>query len=363
MNLGMLRDVLLVRIASAGEAGMTRAMLRGDIEPIVEHRLTASEWRRSLDELLFILLTEGLVVTHRMRLTTTEQGRAAASRFLGVPLPARAEWAEVRDVLLVGRALGLEVAAAMRRRKLESAHGLRGAILEHSFGLPASKSVTVQGLRDTLARKAASKTPAAAMRGKPASSKTLRSRRAVERLLRRPREFASDAALLAELAAEQVGAQETSVPSLRKAILRKLIGRPAAPSDPVMPERAAQSKGVRPPAGTIEPRPAATDTMAPPPIDPDQFQHEVLRIARACADGWPGNRRAYIAQVWSRLGTARPEWGLTSETFKSLLVEAHKAGKLTLTYADLRSKDTIELVQASAVRDRHNEWHFVRVDD
>ena len=41
----------------------------------------------------------------------------------------------------------------------------------------------------------------------------------------------------------------------------------------------------------------------------------------------------------------------------------HKAGKLTLTYADLRSKDTIELVQASAVRDRHNEWHFVRIDD
>ena len=119
----------------------------------------------------------------------------------------------------------------MRRKKLENAQGLRGAILEHSFGLTPAKTATVTGLRDTLARKAAAKGSAkvaAAARGKADAAKPLRSRRAVERLLRRPREFASDAALLAELAAEQVGAQQTSLPSLRKAILRKLVGKPNA---------------------------------------------------------------------------------------------------------------------------------------
>ena len=348
MNLGTLRDVLLVRIACAGTAGVTRATLRSDIEPLVEHRLTSTEWRRSLDELLFVLLTEGLVVTHRMRLTITDSGMTAATRFLGVAIPVRADWVEVRDVLLVGRALGVEVAQAMRRKKLENAHGLRGAILERSFGLTPARSATVTGLRDTLARKAAPKgSTSGPTRDKAAAAKSLRSRRAVERLLRRPREFASDAALLAELAAEQVGAQQTNLPSLRKAILRKLIGRTAPYAAPPS-ARAPQ---------------AATRLEPSPMVGLEVFCKAVVRQARACAEGWPGNRRAYIASVWQRIAQAHADWGLTQEDFKSRLVEAHKAGLLTLAYADLRSKDTIGLVQASAVVDRNNEWHFVRVDD
>ena len=100
-----------------------------------------------------------------------------------------------------------------------------------------------------------------------------------------------------------------------------------------------------------------------PAVELDVFCQEVLRQARTCAEGWPGNRRAYIATVWQRIEQAQPAWGLTQELFKNRLVEAHKAGRLTLAYADLRSKDTIDLVQASAVSDRNNEWHFVRVED
>lgn len=364
MNMGTLRDVLLVRIASAGPAGVTRATLRGDIEPLVEHRLTSAEWRRSLDELLFVLLTEGLVVTHRMRLTTTDSGMIAATAFLGAAIPARADWTEVRDVLLVGRALGVEVGQSMRRKKLENAQGLRGAILERSFGLTPAKSATVTGLRDTLARKAAAKgstkTAASAARGKADAGKPLRSRRAVERLLRRPREFASDAALLAELAAEQVGAQQTSLPSLRKAILRKLVGKPAAGHNKA---NSGQGKdGAAPRPSSVQPSPASTVPPAPA-IELGAFCQEVVRQAKACAEGWPGNRRAYIATVWQRISIAQHGWDLTQEAFKSQLVEAHKAGRLTLAYADLRSKDTIELVQASAVSDRNNEWHFIRVED
>lgn len=358
MNMGTLRHVLLVRVACAGTAGITRAGLRTDIAPLVEHRLTPAEWRQSLDELVFILLTEGQVVTQRMRLTITETGLAAAVRFLGAPIPARSEWSAVRDVLLVGRALGVEVAQAPRRKKLESAQGLRGAILESSFGLPSAKSKSVTGLRDTLARKAAPKAGnPSGQRNASASSRTTRARRAVEKLLRRPREFASDAALLAELAAEQVGAQETSVLSLRKAILRKLLGRPA---DVQKSEE---------PHGTVAPRPAPSRPTggrpqdASAPVELTVFCREVASAARACAEGWPGNRRAYIATVWERLAQSRPEWRLTIDTFKARLLDAHKAGALTLAYADLPSKDTIELVHASAVRDRNNAWHFIRIDD
>jgi hypothetical protein len=364
MNMGTLRNVLLVRIASAGLDGITRAGLRGDIAPLVEHRLTQPEWRRCLDELVFVLLAEGLAVTHRMRLTITDSGMAVATHFLGAPLPTRTDWTEVRDVLLVGRALGVEGAPGARRKKLDSAHGLRGAILERSFGVPAAKTKTVTGLRDNLARKVTAKAAGMdASRGAQAPNKTNRARRAVERLLRRPREFASDAALLAELAAEQVGAQQTSVPSLRKAILRKLIGRPA---------EARATLGAAAPA--VHPVPKAAMAaisqalMASPqsPLhhaDTQAFSTAVIAAAKACAEGWQGNRRAYVIKVWEALSRAHPHWSLSIDGFKARLIEAHKAGCLTLAYADLRSKDTIELVQASAVRDRNNEWHFIRIDD
>ena len=326
-------------------------------------------------------------------MTITESGMAVAVRFLGVAIPARADWSVVRDVLLVGRALGVEVAQGSRRKKLESAHGLRGAILERSFGVPAARTTTLTGLRDKLARKAAPQATAPAGPKSPggttARSKTSRNRRAVERLLRRPREFASDAALLAELAAEQVGAQQTNVPSLRKAILRKLIGRPvddakdadqsirtgsdpACPTPPPAPVTHAANPTGRPtgPAegdgpGWIKAVAAAISAATSDPRQPDAdtFLRAVLRAAHACAEGWPGNRRAYIANVWRQLFETHPDWMLTDDDFKARLIEAHKAGHLTLAYADLRSKDTIELVQASAVRDRNNEWHFVRIDD
>ena len=364
MNLGTLRDVLLVRIACAGPAGMTRAGLRGDLAPLVAHRLEPSDWRRSLDELLFILLTEGLVVTHRMRLTITEAGMAAATGFLGAPIPARADWSDVRDVMLVGRALGVEIGHSARRKKLESANGLRGAILERSFGLPPKATATVPALRDTLARKVEPKAAKAGPAAREATAKmsvqtrTTRARRAVERLLKRPREFASDSALLAELAAEQVGAQQTSVPSLRRAILRKLIGRSTVTG--VAEARKDASPPAKPPARQSAPVDA---TSRPPAPDAYAFHAAVVGAARSCAEGWPGNRRAYVAKVWQAFVTAHPSWHLPVEDFKAWLVEAHKAGSLTLAYADLRSKDTIDLVQASAVRDRNNEWHFIRVDD
>lgn len=361
MNLGTLRNVLLVRIACAGADGITRAQVRADLAPMVEHRLTAAEWRRDLDQLVFTLLAEGLVVTQRMRLTVSDAGLDTANKFLGVPLPPRAEWTEVRDILLVGRALGIEVGHGARRKKLESAQGLRGAILERSFGLPAAAGRSVTGLRDTLARRAAPRGQTGGNgRGKSATNPTIKARRAVERLLRRPREFASDAALLAELAAEQVGAQQTSVPSLRKAILRKLIGRPAE-------TRAAETRSTMFRATPPEAEWHATDARpaiaATAPPDAATFCRVVADIARACAEGWDGNRRAYISNVWRGVAEAHPAWGLSIDDFKSRLIEAHKAGGLTLAYSDLRNKDNIDLVQASAVRDRNNEWHFVRVTD
>ena len=85
--------------------------------------------------------------------------------------------------------------------------------------------------------------------------------------------------------------------------------------------------------------------------------------ARTRAAGWPGNSKAFISHVWQTLQVQRPEWGLTELEFKSMLAEAHRAGHVTLSSADLKDKRDIKELQESAVVYKNTVWHFVRVED
>jgi hypothetical protein len=352
LNAGTLKNVLLVRIVAAGEAGATRAVLRRDITPLVEHRLSAAEWRRELDALLLALVEEGLAREARVRIAATASGTAAARRFLGAEVPKNADWLQVRDVLLVAHALGLETDKGGKEKRLTSAQGLRGAILQQAFGIVAKGVPSAARLRDALARKQAGRKSARSRNG----GKSADNRRAAERLLRRPREFDNDGALVAELAAEQVGAMQTGAPSLRLALLRRLLSRAEI-------RRKADGEARKPAAPARKPAaPASADTTARGP-DLGQFSREVSALAGQCAEGWAGNRRAFISHVWARLVERRPNWGLSEADYKNRLVEAHKSGHLTLAYADLRDKANIGAVEASAIRYRNTEWHFIRVED
>ena len=90
---------------------------------------------------------------------------------------------------------------------------------------------------------------------------------------------------------------------------------------------------------------------------------EVTRRAAPVAEGWPGNRKAFISQVWPSIRDGRPEWGLSDIEFKCMLVEAHRAGRLALTTADLRNKNNIKDIQDSAISYMNTVWHLVRVED
>ena len=93
----------------------------------------------------------------------------------------------------------------------------------------------------------------------------------------------------------------------------------------------AATKPKRKPAPPVLVRPIAVP-VAPPAdltVRPDLagFAQEVRRHAVSRAQGWPGDRKAYISHVWRHIRDKRPDWGLSEIEFKCMLAEAHRAGQ------------------------------------
>jgi hypothetical protein len=130
-----------------------------------------------------------------------------------------------------------------------------------------------------------------------------------------------------------------------------------APVAVVPPPRVAPQAVAAPLAVPIA-RPAAATRP-----DLGGFAQAVQAMARGRAEGWPGNRKAYIIDVWLALKDSRPEWGLTEIEFKSMLAEAHRTGHVVLANADLKDRRSLPRVQQSALTFKNTVLHFVRVTD
>ena len=88
-----------------------------------------------------------------------------------------------------------------------------------------------------------------------------------------------------------------------------------------------------------------------------------MAAADSQAEGWPGNRKAFIARVWRAIASAHPEWGLSDIEFKSMLAEAHRTGHVVLGSADIKSKQNLSDLQDSAIAYKNTVWHFIRVEN
>ncbi len=106
-------------------------------------------------------------------------------------------------------------------------------------------------------------------------------------------------------------------------------------------------------------------TRPPAATRPDLvgFAKIVQAMARERSEGWPGNRKAYISDVWLAVKAERAEWGLTEIEFKSMLAEAHRTGHVVLANADLKDRRSLPRVQQSALAFKNTVLHFVRVAD
>jgi hypothetical protein len=351
--------VVLVRLA-AGD-GATRSALVPDLAAMAPQRLPLAQWRVLLDAAIEALLKDGAALETAQRLRPSEAGAAAVRRFLGVKggaLPRA--WSDLRDGRLIAKALGLERLAAKDLKALARRDGLSAAVVQAAYPLKIKGIASPSRLRAALAglalQRAFNHQLSAGLAGNGGLSAKA-GRLLAGQLARLPRDFGTDTRLIATLAAEQLGAKQADLDSLRRAVLARFL-------EAALPEADA---GLRPP-----PRVAAKGSP-PAPARPSPavvvgrpdlagFVSEVRRHVGACAEGWVGNRKAYISHVWRAFNLARRDWGLSEIEFKCMLLEAHRAGKLALANADLKDHNRIKDLQESAVVYKNAIFHFVRVE-
>jgi hypothetical protein len=357
-----LRDIVLVRIASAVR-GLSRTDLANDLVGVVAHRLSAGRWRTLLDGALESLTSGGLVSQRAGRIEATDAGIDTASQFLGLKGHLPRLWNELRDERLIARALGLHREPAKRIKALATQDGLRAAIVQRAFALKIKGVPTASRLRSALAsvalERAFGNQIKAGLAGKTGFSASA-GRLLAAQLVRQPRDFGTDARLIAALAAEHVGATKTDLTALRLGVLRTFIEGDSA--KPAPKKQAPAAAGAARPR-LVEPAPASAPAkVATGRPDFAGFVQEVRRQAAGQAQGWPGNRRAYISHVWRHIREQRPDWGVSEIEFKCMLAEAHRAGHVVLANADLKDSKNIKDLQDSAVVFKNAVFHFIRVD-
>jgi hypothetical protein len=349
------REVILVRIASALR-GVTRPELATDLAPYLAADLSAGAYRQLLERGLTALLGAGLVAAERARLKATAAGVAHAVQFLGLTGGLPRLWSELRDVRLLARALGI-AALPKRLRALATPEGLSAEIVRKAFALPVTGTLSAPRLRAGLAAVVLERAFGNTIRTELAGAVSPRAGRLLAgRLSLKPRDFGTDRRLIAALAAECVGAPRADLAALRQGVLRTfLAGRDPAPAQPSARARDLSET----PAGQA--RSAASESSQARP-DLAGFAAEVRRRAAANAQGWSGNRKAFIAHVWKSLRELCPEWGLSELEFKCMLAEAHRTGAVVLAHCDLKDGQNLQDLKDSALVYKNAVYHFIRVD-
>ena len=360
-DLDVLDEFVLVRAAAKG--GATRSDLTRDLGGLVSHRLSPSEQRRGLDSAVAELDQRGLIAGKRGRFQVTEAGLQRAREMYGVRKWPDG-WSDIRDGILVAHALGLSAEPA-RLKTLARPDGLRASILQKTYAVGGRRVVSSARLRMALAvvaleRAFGNKIKTGLDAGRALSVKA--SRLLAGQLAARPRDFGTDARLIAALAAEAVGSVQVDAASLRTALLRRYYDEKTSGKAEI--QRPEESRAEPPRRSSPEPLASADRTKPAAASRPDLagFAAEVLRLAAERAEGWPGNRKAFIADVWEQVAAAHPEWGLSEIEFKVMLTEAHRTGHIVLANADIRNKANLQALQASAITYKNTVWHFVRVE-
>jgi hypothetical protein len=363
-----LSGLVLVRLA-ATKGGLAETELVRELQAVVADGLDAREWQRKLNEIIANLTAAKLVTAVEQQLEVTANGKAAAAQVLGLKKFPGGAWPEVRDGPLIAVALGLERESASRLKGLRKLDGLRSLIVLSAFKLKVRGQPSPSRLRAALAVLALERAFGGQIKhglGEKPGLSAKSGRLLAGQLAAKPKDFGTDARLVAALAAEAVGAPRSDLAPLRLAALRRFVGA-SSPQKLAVPAKPTKLKSRPKPVLTVaEKCPRADAPRVPQPRSPAiqaRFAREVQAAARIKADGWSGNRKALISRVWETLRADRPEWSLTEIEFKCMLTEAHRCGLLVLANADLKDKRDLKELQASAVTYKNTVWHFIRVED
>jgi len=383
-----LAGTVLVRIATEPD---DEAAIFRDLGYILGSKGGSDVWRIEVSRLVAALIAGGLVERDASTLRATGQGIAAASEFLGVRKSFPKDWTAARDIHLVANALELSAAPVSRLRLLGKADGLRALVVITYWRLDIKGIPSAARIRSALAARALDRAfgnQVGASLGPQAELPAKAARLLASQLSSSGREFGTDSRLMAALAAEAVGARRSDLKSLQLSILRKYLGREVEPAKggrasrrsrlSIRPRPSRPTKGRSPiPAVSLMTGHAspsqfpdlaaigapATDTHTVGRPDPLTFASAVQLATAETAEGWAGNRRAFISKVWAVIQERHAAWALTEIEFKCMLTEAHRTGLVVLANADLKDKKALKELQASAVVYKNTVWHYVRAAD
>jgi hypothetical protein len=386
-----LAGTVLVRIATApsGESDVIR-----DLGLILSMKGGSDVWRVEVGRLVAALVAGGLVEREGSILRATGQGLSAATEFLGVRKGLPKDWTTARDVHLIASALGMTAAAASQLRLLRKADGLRALIVASHWKLRIKGLPTAPRIRSALAGKALERAfgnPVGPGISRKSELPARAARQLAAQLSSSGREFGTDSRLIAALAAEAIGSRRGDLKSLQLTLLRKFLGRALDPPRRRKPPLSRSSRrpndcGPGPLFANLYPPATAGQAANGPPSapgaagfagnvpaeplidaagrpDPTTFASAVHAATAETAEGWAGNRKAFISKVWALIRSRYARWDLTEIEFKCMLTEAHRTGLVVLVNADLKDKRALKELQESAVVYKNTVWHYVRAAD
>lgn len=297
------------------------------------------EWRTRLAITLATLRSRSLVDKRR---ALTPEGRRVLADAFG--LSRAPTWKQAQEKHMPALALGLEAGSdAVAGKRLQAT--LLAAFLElerrptpaqvlealfcSELGLPPGK-VTLNKIRDHLI---------ARRTGIEVKGKTDEvARRLATRFVDAPNGKGLRPALVKRwLAGEPLAAAA------------RPAGSPAAKGSSPSPTR-------RPTAGGS----AATSAAAARPLDDGSFAVMVTDAAREVGpDGRFGPHKVFISAIWRNLADDLHRRGMNIDDLKRRLVDANRAGLLSLARADLVGAMDPAEVKASEILDRGASFHFV----
>ncbi len=369
-----LAGLILLRFSLPG--GVTRAELARDLRTMTLPDLAPAAWRRATDSEIAELARLGFVEEARARFKATQAGVDHAAGGLGITIGPKTTWGDLRDGPLTARALGLDSSDKAIAKALANPDNLRGLIVQRAFGLGDTKVVSLSKLRAALAVRALERAFGNQIKSGLGSGGGLAakpSRLLAGQLLKSPRDYTSDGRLIAALAAEHLGTPNSEAETLRASLLRRAflehVEADKAPRP--VPASAASSATEKtqppnPPAKAVIANDRGIANERPlPAARPDLpgFIKHVQAAAARRAEGWPGNRKAFISHVWQEIKSNHHAWALSEIEFKGMLAEAHRTGGLVLANADLKDKKHIQEFENSAIQYKNTVWHFVRVEE
>lgn len=356
--------VVLARLAA--DETVTLAQVARDVAPLAPAAdgQPVAAWRREVERVLCVLEATGFAVRRTQAWEVSPAGKTSLAGYLGSPDPLPGTWAAMRDGPLVTLALGLNTAPAARRRSLAKIDGLQQQILIGHWQLKIRGKPTAARVRQALALVALQRAFGDGLSCSGLDAKTGLSSRAGRALAAQlavtPKEFGTDGRLIAALAAQAVGARRAVPAQLCVGAIRGYLGNVVQAAS--LPKATASSPAPRIVAARVLPQSSQQQSSRQRPT-PEQFAEAVKSAAVACAEGWSGNRRAFVSQVWGVVQRRHAGWGVSEIEFKAMLAEAHRRGLIVLANADLKDKQRLEDVQASAVAYKNTVWHYVRVED